>query len=86
MATVKTLNKIRELIENNVGRKVVITTDKGRNKIRENKGILLKTYSSLFIVEIQDARSRKLSFSYSDVLTEKVVIKTLYDNEYIAIT
>ncbi len=85
MATINTLNDIRSVIEKNVGKKVIITTDKGRNKTRQNEGVLLKTYSSLFIVEIQGPRNRKLSFSYSDVLTEKVVIKCLYDDEYIAI-
>ncbi len=85
MATTKTLESIRELIEKNVGKKVVLRTDKGRNRVKENSGILFSSYSSLFVVQLDRDDKRKLTFSYSDVLTEKVVIKTIYNDEYIAL-
>ncbi len=85
MATLKTLDDIKNLIEKNIGKRILIKTDKGRNKIKENEGVLLSAYSSLFIVQVKGNRNRKISFSYSDVLTEKVIIKTLYNDKYIAI-
>ncbi len=45
-----------------------------RNKIEEFAGIILDTYPSIFIVRVIDNNTLK-SFSYTDVLINKLVIK-----------
>ena len=45
-----------------------------RNKIEEFDGIIIDTYPSIFIVKVINNNSLK-SFSYSDVLINKLVIK-----------
>jgi len=66
--------QIRRNIENSVGRKVQLRTNKGRKKSNISEGVLDSAYPAVFIVRIDDGLSseRKLSYSYSDVLTETV--------------
>ena len=45
-----------------------------RNKIEEFSGTIVSTYPSIFIVKVMDNNMVK-SFSYSDVLIHKLVIK-----------
>jgi len=65
---------IRKGLESHVGEKIRVKANKGRRKIVEKEGILEKTYPSIFIVQINEERSgsRRVSYSYTDVLTETV--------------
>jgi len=45
-----------------------------RNKVEEFSGTIVSTYPSIFIVKVMDNNMVK-SFSYSDVLIHKLVIK-----------
>lgn len=76
MATKETLTQIRRNIEACVGKKVVLRTDKGRKKVKQHEGILVEAYPSVFVVVIDDGlcSSRKISYSYSDVLTDCVEV------------
>lgn len=76
MATKETLTQIRKNIEACVGKKVVLRTDKGRKKVKLHEGILVEAYPSVFVVVIDDGlcSSRKISYSYSDVLTDCVEV------------
>lgn len=82
MATKETMTQIRRNIEGCVGQRVVLRTDKGRKKSKEREGILVEAYSNVFVVMIEDGLcpSRKVSFSYSDVLTDSVEV-TLWGQE-----
>jgi uncharacterized protein Veg len=57
-----------------VGQKIRVRANKGRRKIVEKEGILEKTYPSIFIVRLDEDRAgeRRVSYSYTDVLTETV--------------
>lgn len=82
MATRETLTEIKRNVENCIGRKVMLQTNKGKRKSKTNEGILAEVYNSVFIVKVNSglAGERKLSFSYSDILTETVEI-TLCDTQ-----
>lgn len=74
MATKETLMQIRKSIESSVGRNVQLRTNKGRKKSHVSQGVLDSAYPGVFIVRVDAGlmTERKLSYSYSDVLTETV--------------
>jgi uncharacterized protein Veg len=76
MATKETLTQIRRSIEDCVGKKVVLRTNKGRKKVKTREGVLEEAYPNVFVVRIDDGlcSQRKVSYSYSDVLTDSVEI------------
>ncbi|MCL1988307.1 MAG: Veg family protein [Firmicutes bacterium] len=67
---------VRDDIQKIVGSKVSIETNKGRHKSVVNQGIISNVYPSIFTVQLDEGSetSRKLSFSYTDVLTNTVEI------------
>lgn len=64
-----TIQKIREDINNNIGNKVRIVFNAGRNKKEEFDATIKESYNYVFIVETDN---KNKSFTYSDVLTETV--------------
>lgn len=82
MATKKTLVEIMHTVESHLGEKVILRTNKGRKKVKIKEGILMETYPSVFVVRIDMGleSERKISFSYSDILTETVEV-TLTEND-----
>jgi len=78
------LQEIRKNIEGYVGQKIVLKANKGRKKTTVREGILEETYPSIFIVRIDgkfDDSVRRVSYSYSDILTETVEITICNDGE-----
>lgn len=76
------LAKIRKNVEDCVGKKVILKANKGRKKTTVKEGILEEAYPSLFVVRIcnQFDSVRKVSYTYSDILTETVEV-TICDGE-----
>lgn len=73
MATKQALAEIRQDLETFVGKRIRLRSYKGRNKVVEREGILERTYPNIFVVKIEEKRTqRRVSFSYTDVLTESV--------------
>lgn len=72
--------KIQEDIENCIGKRVILKANKGRKRTTTREGILEEVYPSLFVVRIcnQFDSVRRVSYTYSDVLTETVEV-TVYD-------
>ena len=66
-----TIEKIRQDINENVGNKVKITFNAGRNKIEEYEAIIKAIYTYIFIIETEKENK---SFTYSDVLTKTVIL------------
>ena len=66
-----TIERIRDVISNNVGNEIRVTHNEGRNKILEYRGRVVEVYPNIFIVLDRDS---KRSFSYHDVLTETVKV------------
>jgi uncharacterized protein Veg len=88
LATRDTLTEIRKNIENCVGQKVVLRTNKGKRKSRTNEGVLAEVYNSVFVVKIDGGLGveRKVSYSYSDVLTDTVEITLMENNHNLKIS
>lgn len=71
------LVKIRQSVQQHIGRKVKISANKGRHKFIVTEGIIKETYPNLFLVEIisrkeKSVNSKTVSFSYQDVITKDV--------------
>jgi uncharacterized protein Veg len=74
LAGKEVLATIREDLEARVGQKVRLRANRGRKKILEKTGILEKTYPNIFVIRLEESKSpeRRISFSYTDVLTNTV--------------
>lgn len=71
------LEDIKKELESHVGEKIRLKANKGRKKVDEKEGILEKTYPHIFVVKIEEEHlseksERRVSYSYTDVLTETV--------------
>ena len=68
------IEKVKDKIGLYKGKVVSFKFNGARNKIEEFTGIITNTYTSIFIVKNIDNEELK-SFSYSDVLIRKLIIK-----------
>lgn len=70
------LFQIKKDMENFVGGKVKLKANKGRKKSFVKEGILESTYPSIFVVRFENEADpvRRVSFTYSDVLTKAVEV------------
>lgn len=73
----KSFNKlinIRQNVQDHIGSRVTLKADKGRKKIVVNEGVIENAYPSVFTIVIQGEfeRERRVSYSYSDILTSTV--------------
>jgi len=73
------LGQIRKEMEACIGKRVQLKTNKGRKKTLVKEGILESTYPSIFTVRFENdfKNVRKVSYSYTDVLTNTVEIKVV---------
>jgi uncharacterized protein Veg len=74
VATKATLVEIRKSVENLIGERVILKTNKGKRKVSVREGILEVAYPCVFTVRINAGMDseRRVSFSYSDILTDTV--------------
>lgn len=73
MATKQALAEIRQDLETFIGRRIKLRSYKGRNKVVEREGVLERTYPNIFVIKLDEKMAqRRISFSYTDVLTESV--------------
>lgn len=92
-ADVAKMKKIKEEINNHIGQLVELTLENGRKRERNRVGRLTEVYQSLFIVEFSDFKVEPdainnvtvESYTYSDILTEKTLIRYLSEEEQKAI-
>lgn len=68
------LREIKDELETHVGESVVVVAQAGRKKITTKIGVLAETYPSLFIVELENDTFERVSYSYTDVLTNNIDI------------
>lgn len=64
-----TIEKIKENLSENVGNKVKVVFNIGRNKTEEFEATIKEIYNFIFVVETEKENK---SFTYSDVLTNTV--------------
>ncbi len=82
-ADVAKMKKIKEDIKTHEGQSVELTLENSRKREKNKIGRLIEVYSSLFIVEYNDnsevpgaiSNSYVESYTYSDILTEKTLIR-----------
>lgn len=78
MASADALRQIRKDVESNVGKMVRLRANRGRRKTFVKEGVLEKVYSNIFVVKVTDpAFTRRLSYSYTDLLTDTVELTVL---------
>jgi len=74
------IRKVKSSVDKNIGNKVKIRANRGRHKIDITEGIIRETYPSIFLVEVVnkiDDSTQKISFSYTDVLTNDVQMQLI---------
>ncbi len=83
-----TLAKIRANVENCVGQKVRLKANKGRKKTTIREGVIESAYPSIFVVKIDGGYDsiRRVSYSYSDILTETVEVTICSEEKRIQIS
>ncbi|HGC6900266.1 TPA: Veg family protein [Streptococcus agalactiae] len=89
-ADVAKMKKIKEDIKSHEGQMVELTLENGRKREKNKIGRLIEVYPSLFIVEYKDTAAVPgaidntyvyvESYTYSDILTEKTLIR-YFDDE-----
>lgn len=77
----KTLADIKKLLDGNLGKRLQLRANGGRKKTIECEGVLSETYHAIFVVELNQENSafKRVSYSYTDILTEAVEITFLDD-------
>ncbi len=69
------LERIREDLQDLVGKEIYLKANRGRKKVFEINGVLEQTYPKVFVVSFQERQvERRVSYSYADLLTKTVEI------------
>lgn len=70
------LKKVRKAVEQQIGKKVKVSFNQGRQKFGVANGVIQATYPSIFVVQLLDeenkSKKQTVSYSYQDVLTKDV--------------
>jgi uncharacterized protein Veg len=82
------LFQIKKDIETCIGQKIQLKANKGRKKAFIKEGILENTYPSIFVVKFENdyEATRRVSYSYTDILTKAVEIVVCKDNRKIHVS
>ena len=85
MAEKNNLIKIKREIEGCVGQRIQLKANKGRRKTFVKEGILESSYPNIFTVCFENEFNtvRKVSYSYTDILTNTVEISLCEDEKSI---
>ena len=72
------MKQIKQDIKDHEGQIVELTLENGRKREKNKQGRIVEVYHSLFIVEFEDPNNTFVeSYTYSDILTEKILIHYL---------
>ena len=72
------MKQIKQDIKEHEGQVVELTLENGRKREKNKQGRIVEVYQSLFIVGFQDPNNTFVeSYTYSDILTEKILIHYL---------
>jgi uncharacterized protein Veg len=82
------LSRVKNNIQTCVGLKVQLKTNKGRKKVFIEEGILENTYPSIFVVKFENEYEtiRRVSYSYTDVLTNAVELVICKEDKKIRVS
>jgi len=76
------VTQVRKNILQHVGQKVMLETNKGRQKSLMHQGIIENAYPAVFTISLDPAAGqgrRTVSYSYTDVLTKSVKLTVFGD-------
>lgn len=81
------LFQIKRDIEGCIGQKIQLRANKGRKKSFIREGVLENSYPSIFVVKFENEydTTRRVSYSYTDILTKAVEIVVCKDNKRIQV-
>jgi uncharacterized protein Veg len=81
------LFQIKRDIETCVGQRVQLKANKGRKKSFIREGIIENSYPSIFVVKFENDydMTRRVSYSYTDILTKAVELIVYKDDEKIQV-
>lgn len=68
------INVAKQNVKSLLGKKVVVKLNKGRNKVKNYKGVLQEAHSNVFVVELNGELFDRISCSYIDILCGEVVL------------
>ncbi|MHC3648439.1 Veg family protein [Streptococcus suis] len=72
------MKQIKQDIKDHEGQIVELTLENGRKREKNKQGRIVEVYQYLFIVEFEDPNNTFVeSYTYSDILTEKILIHYL---------
>lgn len=82
------LYQIKKDIETCIGEKVQLKANKGRKKAFIREGVLENTYPSIFVVKFENdyETTRRVSYSYTDILTKAVELIVYKDDKKIQVS
>jgi uncharacterized protein Veg len=85
MAEKSDLMQIKKSIETCIGERVQLKSNKGRKKFCIREGIIENTYPSIFTVKFENEyeMTRRVSYSYTDILTNVVELVICKNNRKI---
>lgn len=88
MAEKSDLLEIKRSIEVCIGEKVQLKSNKGRKKTVIREGIIENTYPNIFTVKFENEydMTRRVSYSYTDVLTNAIELVVCSDNRKIQVS
>ena len=69
------LTSVQKILQKNIGKKIKLTSKKGRKKAITKLGTIEQTFSSVFVIKLDDENSRfsrRVSYSYTDLLTKTI--------------
>ncbi len=72
------INKVRASVSGQLGNRVMIQLDRGRNRVDIQEGVIQGAYPSVFTILIDEDEKKPpqlLSFSYADILTRDIRMK-----------
>lgn len=88
MAEKSDLFQIKKNIETCIGEKVQLKANKGRKKAFIKEGVIENSYPSIFIIKFENEyeTTRRVSYSYTDILTKAVEIVICKDDKRIRVS
>jgi uncharacterized protein Veg len=88
MAEKSDLFQIKKNIETCIGEKVQLKANKGRKKAFIKEGIIENSYPSIFIIKFENEYEtiRRVSYSYTDILTKAVELVICKDDKKIRVS
>lgn len=77
------VSRIRDDLRSFVGTKMKLRANIGRCKVIEREGVLEETHPNLFVVKVEEKRNRtrRVSYSYADILTKTVELSDLENGD-----